>query len=283
MTIISRPGLALADAHVDGLAPGLVGTLGVRIIEAASGATVVPRRTTGIVELGGGLYRADLDAPAVAGDYIIAWDSGGPWVTEDLVVGPTPGLPPADAPAWAPSVADVGALLHARTKDANGAELGTFTEATRPTADQVVPLILNGCADVATFVGWELPLDLHPQARNLAAIYAACQVEEGYWPEQVNSDRSPWGQLWQRYQYGIGNFARQVAEAVPGSPTAGGSIYTPPPGVLDTSPLPDSWLDYDPRIPGLPPGVQPRALPGYPFVDDRGTLRPASRVRARGS
>jgi hypothetical protein len=41
----------------------------------------------------------------------------------------------------APSVADVAALLRARTKDVNGEEIGTFNDDTRPTSAQVLTLI----------------------------------------------------------------------------------------------------------------------------------------------
>jgi hypothetical protein len=97
----------------------------------------------------------------------------------------------------------VAALLRARTKDDAGKEYGTFTDDTRPTGIQVELLITNGTADVAAWIGYDFDESLWPEARNLASIYAACQVEESYFPEQVASQRSVWDQLWRRYQYGI--------------------------------------------------------------------------------
>lgn len=279
--IYARPSESITTT-IDGLASGQVGTLGIRIIDATTGASALARTTSGIIELGGGIYRASLIAPATAGDYIIAWDTGGPWFTEDLSVGGAMPAPIPDAPVWAPTVADVGALLRARTKDANGAEVGTFTAATRPTGDEVATLILNGCAAVAVVAGWELPVELQPQARNLAAINTACQIEEGYWPEQVNSDRSPWQQLWTRYTAGLDQFAEQVAVLAPDGAVGArqGSLYTPTAAAaarwadraLDLSDPVDAALQMqvdlarahaalqptsrDVAIPGLLPGVQ---------------------------
>jgi hypothetical protein len=130
---------------------------------------------------------------------------------------------------WRPDIADVAALLRARTKDDKGEEHGTFDDSTRPTAIQVDILITNGCADVAAWVGYDVPEQLWNEARNLASIYAACQVEESYFPEQVASQRSVWDQLWRRYQYGIQQLVLAAgAYAKPGSLAAReGSILTP--------------------------------------------------------
>lgn len=67
---------------------GLVGTLGVRIIDNA-GATTVARVTAGIAEYpaGSGIYTKTLAAPATGGQYTLAWDDGDDhWAIEDLVV-----------------------------------------------------------------------------------------------------------------------------------------------------------------------------------------------------
>src|SRR5215471_17391851 len=90
---------------------------------------------------------------------------------------------------WRPTVDDVAALIRARTKDASGNELGTFTSATRPTDAEVEQLITNGCAKVATLVGWTLPSDAEAEANHLAALWTACEVEQSYWPEQVRTER----------------------------------------------------------------------------------------------
>jgi hypothetical protein len=136
---------------------------------------------------------------------------------------------PDPAVNWRPTVEDVAALLRARTKDAMGKENGTFTDETRPTATQVEILITNGCADVATWVGYDIGDTLWQEARNLASIYAACQVEESYYPEQLATQRSAWTQLWERYQFGLKQFAEHAgASAEIGTVAAReGSIVTP--------------------------------------------------------
>ncbi len=141
----------------------------------------------------------------------------------------TPPLDPAlDAP-WRPTVDDVAALLRARTKDASGNELGTFNDQTRPTDMEVERLITNGCAKVSALVGWEIPDDAQDEARHLAAIVAACEVELSYWPEQVRNERSAFAQLWQIWAADIAAFREMVSALAPagtlGSGT--GSFYTP--------------------------------------------------------
>src|SRR5215831_10447937 len=114
----------------------------------------------------------------------------------------TPPVDPLTIP-WRPTVDDVAALIRARTKDASGNELGTFTAATRPTDAEVNQLITNGCAKVASVVGWTLPADAEHEARHLAAVWTAYEVEQSYWPEQVRTERSTALQLLGIYQYDI--------------------------------------------------------------------------------
>lgn len=83
------------EATAQGYATGLVGTIAVRVVDG-QGSTVVARRTTGIVEhpAGSGIYTATLTAPAIPGQYLIAFDNGGSssssWATEDLIVTSVP-------------------------------------------------------------------------------------------------------------------------------------------------------------------------------------------------
>ena len=75
---------------------GLVGTLGVRVIDSTGGA-IVARRTTGIAEplAGSGFYVATIDLTALSsapapGHYYVFWDDGattpGHIATEDLLL-----------------------------------------------------------------------------------------------------------------------------------------------------------------------------------------------------
>lgn len=142
---------------------------------------------------------------------------------------PTP-VDPLTIP-WRPTVDDVAALIRSRTKDASANEVGTFTGATRPTDAEVEQLITNGVAKVASFVGWEIPADAEPEALHLAAIWAACQVELSYWPEQAFRERSPYAQMLASFEYDIGPFVEFVAQLTPaGAGTIGaraGTFYSP--------------------------------------------------------
>jgi hypothetical protein len=59
-----------------------------------------------------------------------------------------------------PTVADVAALLRARTKDVNGEEIGTFNDDTRPTSSQAITLIDEAVADIQARMGPSPPMDL---------------------------------------------------------------------------------------------------------------------------
>jgi hypothetical protein len=96
-----------------------------------------------------------------------------------------------------PTVQQVANLIRARTKDSNGLEVGTFDGDTRPTADQVEQLIDQSVALVAM----QLPLavlvppEFDPSVAMVVALDCACRVEKSYWPEQVQTERSPYAML----------------------------------------------------------------------------------------
>lgn len=99
---------------------------------------------------------------------------------------------------WTPAVADVGAVLRARTVDAVGNELGTFTDSTRPTDTEVTLLIGQAMTEVQAEHGDpDVPADADPSQlygvlKREATLTAAMQVELTYFPEQVAAGRSPY-------------------------------------------------------------------------------------------
>jgi hypothetical protein len=99
-----------------------------------------------------------------------------------------------------PSVADVALLIRARTKDADGREVGTFTDETRPTDVQVEEHISAAVALLSP--RWPVPIDdsYYLAVQRLTAYRAAMQIEKSYFPEQVRSDRSAYDQLREEYQ-----------------------------------------------------------------------------------
>lgn len=82
---------ATFTAILEGAGTGLVGTVGVRILNADTDAIVLVRQTSGIAEAVSGTYEAQLAAPSSPGEYIIVWDTGGTdptaFASEPLTVG----------------------------------------------------------------------------------------------------------------------------------------------------------------------------------------------------
>lgn len=122
---------------------------------------------------------------------------------------------------WTPVVADVGAILRARTKDVDGNEVGTFNASTRPTEAQVNVLIGQSVGDIAIEVGEDIDAKWRPKAKELAALGTAMKIELGYFPEQVATDRSPYDRFKVLYDEGL---ARLEAAMEGGDVGAGGEV-----------------------------------------------------------
>lgn len=121
---------------------------------------------------------------------------------------------------WTPEVADVGAEMRARTKDSHGEELGTFTEDTRPTEAEVALLIPKAVAIVAGSIGTDPCSDeLLEQAKAVAILRVAMMIERGYYPEQINTDRSPYNAYRDDYKDQLKDLVSSVAEQCGGDGT----------------------------------------------------------------
>lgn len=85
-----------------------------------------------------------------------------------------------------PSVQDVADILRARTRGPSGSDLGTFTDQTVPTDEQVAGLIDKAAPFVTGALGL-VPTDspCEAGASSLWAIKAAELVEISYYPEQL--------------------------------------------------------------------------------------------------
>jgi hypothetical protein len=94
----------------------------------------------------------------------------------------------------------VALLIRARTKDAEGREVGTFTDETRPTDVQVEEHISAAVALLAPRWSFAIDDSFYPAVQRLTAYRAAMQIEKSYFPEQVRSDRSAYDQLREEYQ-----------------------------------------------------------------------------------
>lgn len=129
---------------------------------------------------------------------------------------------------WTPALADVGALLRARTKDTNGNELGTFTADTRPTADEVTNLINKAVSRLAGRIGTDpCNAELVEDAQGVAGLYAAMLVELSYFPEQIKTGQSPYTQLKELYDDDVKSLIANVGEQCGGSTVEGGGGQSP--------------------------------------------------------
>jgi hypothetical protein len=131
------------------------------------------------------------------GWYRIQWVDGS-GDTEDS--DPVPNIP---LPPWAPSVRDIAAKLRARTKTPGGDEAGDFTSHTRPTADQVEDLIRDAVNKVTMIVGDTPSTRVASDARALASLYAAMNVEISYFPEQIERGASPFNAMERMYKQNV--------------------------------------------------------------------------------
>jgi hypothetical protein len=107
MSITAAAGQSF-EATLTGAPTGLVGVLGVQVVDGVGGVTIA-RTTAGIVEspAGSGVYTATITAPAVVGQYLVTWDDGAgvpTFATEELTV--TTAVPGA----WASSYATLAEL-----------------------------------------------------------------------------------------------------------------------------------------------------------------------------
>jgi hypothetical protein len=143
--------------------------------------------------------------------------------------------------SWAPGVDDVGTYLRARTMNRNGMIVGTFNAYTNPTDIAVMGLINDAAADVQAAIGPEVNVDptLYPIAGDLAAIGAAMNVELSYFPEQVNSGRSPYPQLEKQYDDKLKRLQNAIVSLGGQRPTDESQT---PFGAFDGPPVIMNWM-----------------------------------------
>lgn len=121
-----------------------------------------------------------------------------------------------------PSVAEVAALIRARTKIPGGGEAGTFNTNTRPTAAEVEAIIEQAVDHVAASVGGEPCNDQLVQSATAAAsLLAAVIIETSYWPEQAEARGSAAARLEKLFDTRMKSLTSAVSEECGGQGTGG--------------------------------------------------------------
>ena len=143
------------------------------------------------------------------------------------------------AVAWAPDLADVGRLIPTRTRvmDAPGSDelLGTFTEHTQPTDQQVQPVIDAAVASIGAAVT-TVTTALEPLAKDAAVWRAAADVELAY-PERDADIREVYDRLNARAMLALQRLVSAADDSGAGS-DAGLPVWSMPQPV----PWGDSYL-----------------------------------------
>ena len=132
---------------------------------------------------------------------------------------------------WTPSLQDVGHVVLSRTRDSNGNVLGTFTDATQPTDDEVRILIDKAMADMIPLIGTDIPDELIPEAQHIASIRTAMYIEITFYANEVATNRSVYPELKVLYDEKIASLSKAVIAVESGQSLvdatagAGGSPY----------------------------------------------------------
>lgn len=211
-------------------------TLKLRVLAPSTGSTPVEYVfgvDGNVVRDGLGVFTATIVADE-AGDWQYEWTSTGDAVPGVAPIGWFPVTPsissatPGRVPLvqrFACELDDVGALIRARTRDTSGNEIGTFTQATRPTGVEVRRLISQAAAVVAAHLG-DVPASAGESARHLVALRAAMLVEISYWPESTNTGETAYERLRTMYEEALA--ATQDAISGPAGNAGAYSVKTGP-------------------------------------------------------
>lgn len=100
---------------------------------------------------------------------------------------------------YAPTTAEVGAVLRARVKDSFGNQLSDFTTDTTPTQADVTAFIADAIDEMSEAMGADASEDLWPAIKRAVVWYVAATIEMSYSPEQSAQQNSMYDKLMVRY------------------------------------------------------------------------------------
>jgi len=145
---------------------------------------------------------------------------------------------PDETMPYLPTLADIGAIMRARTKTVNGDEIGTFNDETRPTGEEVNRIIMQAASDVTSGVDTDIPESAYRWARQAITYRAAKLIEISYFPEQIATGRAPYPEYNALFDEALGwlkeAIGRELAEETLGEDILPGQPFWtfPPPDVL---------------------------------------------------
>lgn len=116
---------------------------------------------------------------------------------------------------YSPTVADVASVLRARTKDIHGNEFSEFNEETRPSDTEVEKMIGMAASHLISRYGPDVPQSHHTSVNFVTSLLAAKLIELSYFPEQINTERSPYIQLNALYMEMLEQLDESLAEEMP--------------------------------------------------------------------
>jgi hypothetical protein len=134
---------------------------------------------------------------------------------------------------YEPTVDQVARKILSRTRDKYGRMIGTFTNDTAPTDDQVQEIVSDVVTEIADVVGDDIPDALIDDAANVVSLRAAMQIELDYYADQVNTDRSPYNQLKELYDEALAKLSSAVTGATDTDVTGGNPATRPSFGFPD--------------------------------------------------
>ena len=155
---------------------------------------------------------------------------------------PSATLLPSDGsapnPTLIPTLADIGALLHARTTIPGGSEAGTFNDQTHPTGTQVQTLIDLAAPAVLVQLPATVPVGLYGTVRLAVALTVAGMLERSYFPEQVAQGASPA----EGFDEQVASTMAALLSAAQGNQAGGARVYSVPIGTVTASSYPSTDL-----------------------------------------
>lgn len=138
----------------------------------------------------------------------------------------------------------VARLIMSRTRDTFGNVLGTFTDNTLPTADEVERIIGDATLSLSKQIGDTIPDALLDDASRVVAILAAMQIELSFYSDQVNTGRSIYPQLEAMLKTEITNLQRSISLFSEGET----GVTNTGPGSKASWGFPTPGIDWDTKV-----------------------------------